>query len=185
MKTIILSIGFLTIGEVECLCRNKNIVFYCYDPCPSVYVGFSEMFGGMENVHYFPDAVSFYRGKANLNLNGTASELVDYTSNLTTEVNVVSIQDVIYMIETEQGEDCEFGLLINCEGEEVPLIMMEPVETFTMFKDIKIEFHPHLYNDNAIYECVKKLSQRFDYSRHFTSKKNLPVYIFQRRNNVE
>jgi hypothetical protein len=179
MKKVILSIGSLTVGEVQRM-DNGIFLFYCYDPCPSVYAKFCETFRDNKNVICFPDAVSFYNGKANLNLNGTESELVDYKSNLTTEVKVISLQNVVSMVLTEQSLDCELNLLLNCEGEEISIIMGTPIDLLKGFKRIKIEFHPHLYNESAMFECVKKLSQHFGYSAHCTLVKKLPVYIFER-----
>lgn len=189
MKHIILSIGAYASWEVKKLCRNKNLTFYCYDPLPGVYKSFQKTFADAPNVNFFNKAISISRAVRYLKCERTRSRLVNKEGATATgtflEVETISLQDAVTDILIREGFKSQIELVVNCEGEEVPIILSTPIDLLKGFKRMKIEFHPQHYPYSQIELVLKKLSKYFKWTFSLTSIAKQPVYLFERKGNVD
>lgn len=90
-------------------------------------------------------------------------------------VKAVSIRSIL-----EKFSEIE-ELYINCEGEEIPMIMDNPIDLFLRCKRVDVEFHchvPHLnMTEQIVLDCIEKWRKNFIP----TKKDYKPTYQFVRR----
>lgn len=197
LKTII-SIGHFKVEDIKKY-LSKGFMVVAYEPRKDVYKKYLEI-----DEHYFvpqPFAVvanstvdkiglKIIRDRLVSDDMGTERDLASSTYQkeqfedtryfLADEyfVKTVSIHSVL-----EEFDNIE-ELFINCEGEEVPIIMENPVDLFLRCKKIYVEFHCHVpylnMTEQMVLKCVKKWKNNFE-PLLTESLKYKPWYQFNRR----
>ncbi len=196
MITTVISIGHFKVVDVEnYLAKGYNVI--AYDPRREVYADYLKKNNGM----FIPldYAVLANDGKNEIILkvirdkNVPDGEGTDCFEGASTYCSKGEIQGNRFLLTDEypvktlslrsvlkEYDEIE-ELHINCEGEEVPMIMNNGVELFLRCKRIFVEFHchvPHLnMTEQIVTECVEKWKEKFiptklDYK---------PNYQFDRR----
>lgn len=186
MKKIILSIGAYTAEEVERLAKNRNIIFYLYDPRPEVFFQFkSGRFDKNKNIHFHCQAISISNAIRFLSDEGTASRLINKegkdANTKYIEVESITLREAVKNIFVEQSKPFDLELMMNCEGEEVLIVLSTEDWILTLFNKINIEFHPQHCSNITIEATIYKLAKYFKYTKFSTSKTKSPVYTFERK----
>ena len=199
MLKVAISIGHFKVKDIiEYL--NKGFIVIAYDPRKDVYKKYLEI-----TEHYFtpsPCAVmansitdeiilKIIRDKQVSNDMGSERDLASSTYQKEKfednryyvadeySVKAVSIRSVL-----EKFDEIE-ELFINCEGEEVPMILENPIDIFLRCKKIYVEFHchcPHLkMTGQMVSECVKRWEKDFE-AICIKGLEYKPYYQFDRKN---
>jgi len=179
---IFVSAGYFSIDEIKHI-RAKyadSFVFY-YDPRPEIFEEYKNAFKDDLQVCIIPEAISDQIGIDYLYLDGTKSSLIKIKNKEKIEVKITSIEAILKELENQFGLCQDLLLYLNCEGEEVPIILYTPIKILRQFKYIQIEFHPDLYSFSNIVHVVEKLSSCFTCTKHLTSQTKHPIYKFVRK----
>jgi hypothetical protein len=183
MKTIIISIGAYSAEEVENL-KTPNTIFYCYDPRQEVTLEFEKKFKDDNSVKFFQKAVSVTNAKRYFKLEGTKSRLFQNKGlrkdSTIIEVDCITLQDIIIYTLEDNYDINKIELIMNCEGEEISIILSTPIQLLEIMKKIKIEFHPQYYPIEQIDIVLNKLKPYFKWTNYLASKSKSPIYIFER-----
>lgn len=182
MKAIIVSIGCFTIEEIQKMeLAEKDCCFYYYDPNLEVFKKFHAAFKYDDAVHIYSEAVSWYDGQHYFYLNGQASSLTEIQNSEHILVHVTELKEILESLDSKyEGDPVKF-LCMNCEGEEISIILNTSIKELLGFKRIQIEFHPRLYSESSIDACITKLKPFFDVIKKYGTESNHPRFQFIRK----
>ena len=205
-KTTIISVGAFTVDEVSRLLpvvgtaaaadSSRAVInainLHIYDPRHSVASSFAEKFVNDNRVTVYQEAVSDSNGVQRLSLKGTESSLLHIDGDDTQRIDVMTTSLIRAVNRVTSQHDTitnpqRIILVMNCEGEEIPIILNTPLDVFENFSDIKVEFHPDVYIQQGwnpgdkIKSCVERLSKIFRPIFQETSVKKQPVVVFVRK----
>ena len=198
MLKVAISIGHFKVKDViEYL--DKGFIVVAYDPRKDVYEKYLDI-----TEHYFtpsPCAVMANSNTDEITLKIIRDKLVSddmgserdlssstyqkekFEDNRYYVVDEYSVKAVSIHSVLEKFEEIE-ELHINCEGEEVPMIMENPVDLFLRCKKIYVEFHCHCSHlkmtKQMVLECVKKWEKDFE-STCIKGLEYKPFYQFIRK----
>lgn len=179
LKTVV-SIGHFKVDDIKEY-LNKGFLVVAYEPRKDAYAKYLEI---VEHffIHY-PFAVvggtatnktvlRIIRDRLVSDDAGSERDLASSTyqerpfeNNRYFLADEYSVENVSIHSVLEQFEEIE-ELYINCEGEEIPIIMENPVDLFLRCKRIYVEFHCHCpylkQTKEKVLECVSKWEDYFE-----------------------
>lgn len=195
MDKIVISIGHFKVKNVEDY-LNKGFTVIAYDPRKEVYVNYLKIIN--KRFHPFDFAVLADEGKTSINLRvirdkalldnlGTdcflgsstyqKGEIGGERFTLMSEYSVKAVSLISVLNKFTEIEE----LHINCEGEEIPMIMNNSVDLFLRCKRIYVEFHCHVSHLNMTEQMVAKCVERWEVNFISTKLDYKPNYRFDRK----
>ena len=198
MLNTVISIGHFKVKDIKEY-LDKGFIVVAYDPRKDVYKKYLEII----NQYFIPSPCAVVAGSVmdKINLKIIRDGLV--SNDMGTERDLASstyqkgqIEDTRYFLANEYSVETvsirsvleKFDeieeLFINCEGEEIPIIMENPVDLFLRCKKIYVEFHCHCsflnQTKEMVLECVEKWKDAFE-PILAENLKYKPWYQFNRR----